>query len=74
MGSSGAQTGTGSMLVRVAVTLFWAAAEGVRVVAAAPVRTRTTTTARITFFMMDPLKLYLLQKNLAGHATEVTIE
>jgi hypothetical protein len=41
------------MLVLVAVTLFWAEAEGVRVVAAAPVRARTTTRARTTFFMMD---------------------
>jgi hypothetical protein len=50
-GSSGAQTGTGSMLVRAAVTLFWVEAEEVRVVAAAPVRARTTTRVRIASFM-----------------------
>ena len=35
------------MLVRAAVTLFWVEAEEVWVVAAAPVRTRTATKARI---------------------------
>jgi hypothetical protein len=52
LGSSGAQTGTGSMLVRVAVTLFWVVAEEVWVVAATPVRTRTTTKARTICFIM----------------------
>jgi hypothetical protein len=39
------------MLVRAAVTLFWAEAEEVWVVAAAPVRARTTTRVRIASFM-----------------------
>jgi hypothetical protein len=39
------------MLVRVAVTLFCVEAEEVWVVAAAPVRTRTTTKARIASFI-----------------------
>ena len=55
LGSSGAQTGTGSMLVRVAVTLFWVAADEVCVVAAAPLRARTTTRVRIASFMKAPL-------------------
>jgi len=66
------------MLVRVAVTLLLeevVEAEEVRVEAVAPVRTRTTTKARMTFFMMGVLlKLYLLQKYLSGQATGVTIE
>jgi hypothetical protein len=45
--------GTGSMLVLARVTLCWAEAVGVRVVAAAPVRARTTTKARTMFFMME---------------------
>jgi hypothetical protein len=53
--SSGAQTGTGSMLVRETVTLFWVEAEEVWVEAAAPVMTRTATKARMMSFMMDPL-------------------
>jgi hypothetical protein len=77
-GSLGSQVGTGSMLVRVAVTLLLeeeVEAEEVRVEAVAPVRTRTTTKARMTFFMMGVLlKLYLLQKDFAGQATGVTIE
>jgi hypothetical protein len=44
--------GTGSMLVRATVTLFWVEAEEVWVVATAPVRTRTTTTARTICFIM----------------------
>jgi hypothetical protein len=51
LGSSGAQTGTGSMLVRAAVTLFWVEAEEVWVVATAPVRTRIATKARTMFFI-----------------------
>jgi hypothetical protein len=39
------------MLVWAAVTLFWVLAEEVWVEAAAPVRTRTTTTARKVYFM-----------------------
>jgi hypothetical protein len=39
------------MLVRAAVTLFWVLAEEVWVEAAAPVRTRTTTKARMICFM-----------------------
>jgi hypothetical protein len=64
------------MLVRVAVTLLWdeVEAEEVRVEAVAPVRTRTTTKARMTFFMNGvPLKLYLLQKDLSGQPTGLTI-
>jgi hypothetical protein len=41
------------MLVRDAVTLFLVEAEEVWVVAAAPVRTRTTTNARTMVFMID---------------------
>jgi hypothetical protein len=53
-GSSGGQVGTGSILVRDAVTLFEVEAEEVWVVvAAAPVRTRTTTKARIIVFMKE---------------------
>ena len=51
-GSSGAQTGTGSMLVRAAVTLFLVEAEEVWVVAMAPVRTRATTNARTICFIV----------------------
>jgi hypothetical protein len=51
LGSLGAQVGTGSMLVREATTLFFAEALEVWVVAAAPVRTRTTTKARAMSFM-----------------------
>jgi 3-polyprenyl-4-hydroxybenzoate decarboxylase len=40
------------MLVRAAVTLFWVEAEDVWVLAAAPVRTRTTTKARTICFMV----------------------
>jgi hypothetical protein len=55
-GSSGAQLGMGSMLVRAAVTLFWVVvAEEVWVVATAPVRTTTATKARTIFFMVGPL-------------------
>jgi len=43
--------GTGSMLTLAAVTLFWVEAEEVWVEATAPVRTRTTTKARMIFFM-----------------------
>jgi hypothetical protein len=50
-GSSGAQVGIGSMLVRAIVTLFCVEAEVVWVVATAPVMTRTATNARIMFFM-----------------------
>jgi hypothetical protein len=53
LGSLGGHIGTGSMLVRVAVILCCAEAEGVMVVAAAPVRARTTTKARTMFFMME---------------------
>jgi hypothetical protein len=41
------------MLVRAVVILCVAEAEGVRVVAVAPVRARTTTKARTMFFMME---------------------
>jgi hypothetical protein len=52
-GSSGAQLGMGSMLVRAAVTLFWVVVEEeVWVVATAPVRTRTTTKARTMCFIV----------------------
>jgi hypothetical protein len=51
-GSSGGQVGTGSMLVRAAVTLFCVVAEEVWVVATAPVRTRTTTKARTKCFIV----------------------
>ena len=51
-GSSGGHIGTGSMLVRATVTLFWVEAEEVWVVATAPVRTRTTTAARRICFIM----------------------
>jgi hypothetical protein len=47
--------GTGSMLVRATVTLFWAEAVDVWVVATAPVRARTTTKARTAIFMNLPL-------------------
>jgi hypothetical protein len=51
-GSFGAHIGTGSMLTRDAVTaLVFAEAEEVWVVAAAPVRARTTTKARTICFM-----------------------
>ena len=51
-GSFGAHIGTGSMLIRDAVTeLVLVEAEEVWVVAAAPVRTRTTTKARTICFM-----------------------
>ena len=54
-GSSGAQLGMGSMLVRAAVTLFWVVvAAEVWVVATAPVRTTTATKARIICFMTGP--------------------
>jgi hypothetical protein len=44
------------MLVRAAVTLFFVEAEEVWVVAAAPVRARTTTRVRIASFMdLSPL-------------------
>ena len=49
-GSVGAQVGTGSMLVR-EPTLFFAEALEVWVVAAALVRTRTTTNARAMYFI-----------------------
>jgi hypothetical protein len=55
-GSSGAQTGTGSMLVRATVTLFLVEADDVWVVAAAPVRTRTTTNARTICFIENPFE------------------
>jgi hypothetical protein len=58
--------GTGSMLVRVATTLFWVEAEEVCVVAAAPVRTRIATKARTMFFMdvalFEPFKMDKLLK------------
>ena len=54
-GSSGAHMGTGSMLVRATVTLFWVEAEEVWVEATAPVRTRTATKARTMVFMELPL-------------------
>jgi hypothetical protein len=41
------------MLVREAVTLFWVEADDVWVVAATPVRTRTTTKARMTCFIVE---------------------
>jgi hypothetical protein len=44
--------GTGSMLVRAAVTLFWVEAAEVWVVATAPVRARTTTKARMMCFIV----------------------
>jgi hypothetical protein len=50
-GSFGAQVGTGNILVRETTTLFFAEALEVWVVAAAPVRTRTTTNARTICFM-----------------------
>jgi hypothetical protein len=46
------------MLVRAAVTLFCVEAEEVWVVAATPVRTRTTTKARTIFFMVGPLRIF----------------
>jgi hypothetical protein len=59
-GSSGAQLGMGSMLVRATVTLFWVVvAEEVWVVATAPVRTMTATKARTIFFMVAPLDVKL---------------
>jgi hypothetical protein len=51
-GSSGGQAGTGMALVVAAVTLVWAEAEAIWVEAAAPVRARTTTNARMTIFMI----------------------
>ena len=66
-GSSGAQVGTGSMLVRVPTILFLA--EGVEdcEVAAAPVRARTTTKARTIHFMgklpKDDLRLISVKMN-----------
>jgi hypothetical protein len=44
------------------VTLFWAEAEEVWVVAAAPVRARTTTRVRIASFMRGPLFLEVVDK------------
>jgi hypothetical protein len=55
--------GTGSMLVRVATTLFWAEAEEVCVVATAPVRTRTATKMRTMLFMeVAPFELFKVDK------------
>ena len=53
LGSSGAQVGTGNMLVREMVTLFLVEALDVCVVAATPVTTRATTKARIVVFIVD---------------------
>jgi hypothetical protein len=50
-GSSGGQVGIGMALVLAGVTLVWAEAEAIRVEAAAPVRARTTTNARMRIFM-----------------------
>ena len=51
LGSSGGHMGTGNMLVRATVTLFWVEAEEVWVVATAPVRARTTTKVRTAIFI-----------------------
>ena len=51
-GSSGGQVGTGSMLTLATVTLLWVEAEEVWVVATAPVRTKATTKARTSCFIM----------------------
>jgi hypothetical protein len=59
-GSSGGHIGTGSMLVRAAVTLFVAEAEEVCEVATAPVRARTTTKARMTSFIGGPFRVIIL--------------
>jgi hypothetical protein len=50
-GSSGGQVGIGMALVLAAATLVWAEAEAIWVEAAAPVRARTTTNARMMVFM-----------------------
>ena len=58
----------GSMLVRATVTLFWVEAEEVWVVAAAPLRARTTTSVRMaSFIILAPLR-YLLVKSLINNA------
>jgi hypothetical protein len=51
LGSLGGQTAIGMKLTRLATILFWAEAEGVTAVAAAPVRARATTKARKISFM-----------------------
>jgi hypothetical protein len=56
--------GTGSMLVRATVTLFWVEAEEVWVVAAAPMRARMTTKARMVSFIMGPFSV--LKSQVAG--------
>jgi len=58
LGSSGGHIGTGMALVFATETLVCAEAEAIWVEAAAPVRARTTTNARITVFMRDtPVRL-----------------
>ena len=52
LGSFGGQVGTSSVLVR-AIALLLVDAEVVWVVAATPVRTRTTTNARTICFMRE---------------------
>jgi hypothetical protein len=54
LGSSGAQVGTGTTLTRFAVTLFCVEADEIWVVAAAPVRARTTTRERMASFIGNP--------------------
>jgi hypothetical protein len=54
-GSFQGHMGIGIALVLDTVTLVWAEAEAIRVEAAAPVRARTTTKARIRFFMIKVL-------------------
>jgi hypothetical protein len=59
--------GMGIMLVRATVTLLEEEAEGVSVVAAAPVIARTTTKARMMFFMIHTPKVVFTCKDFAGH-------
>jgi hypothetical protein len=53
--------GTGSMLVRAMVTLFWVEREVVWVVATAPVKAMTTTKARMASFIMGPFSVCISQ-------------
>jgi hypothetical protein len=61
--------GTGIMLVLATVTLLEeeAEAEELSVVAAAPVTARTTTKARMMFFMIHTPKVVFTCKDFAGH-------
>jgi hypothetical protein len=64
-GSSGGHIGTGKALVLAAAILVWADAEATWVEAAAPVRARTTTKARMMNFMELLQLIWFESLNLA---------